>query len=135
MSEPPVARGVACSRAAPFTATAALQQGARSSAAAPASSPLVQQVCEGAESQQSAARTGRAVDPARTLTAMTAASRRIAGILLGFRLCGNRNSLLPPVGRFAALVAARRAPVGSGTPRHASAPSLRAQRITERKGS
>jgi hypothetical protein len=83
--------GRTCSRAATFTATATLQQGACSSAVALSSPLLVQHACEGAEAQQSAARAGRAVDPTRALTAMAAATRRMGGILLGSCFCDNSN--------------------------------------------
>jgi len=61
MAEPLDVRGMTCSRVASFTATATLQQGARSSAASLSSLPFAQQVSEGAEAQQNAARAGRAV--------------------------------------------------------------------------
>jgi hypothetical protein len=91
MAEPLDPRGGTRSRAASFTATATLQQGACFSAEPLSSPPFAQHACEGAEAQQSAAMAGRPVDPTRALTAMAAASRCMGGILLGSCFCDNAN--------------------------------------------
>jgi hypothetical protein len=85
MGEPPDLGGVTWTRAASFTATSTLQQGACVSAPLEAPPPLTQHACEGseAEAQRSAARAGRAAPPKSALTTMAAASRRIGSILLG----------------------------------------------------